>query len=61
MQADVGDRVLIRLLNAAYGPVVLSLPFDAECVGMDGHALGGAEGRPVLAAVPDAGRIGRSS
>ncbi len=38
----VGERVLIRLLNAAYGPVVLRLPFDAECIARDGHTLGGA-------------------
>jgi plastocyanin len=37
----VGERVLVRLLNAAYGPVDVSLPFDAECVNIDGHALGG--------------------
>jgi hypothetical protein len=37
----VGERVLVRLLNAAYGPVDVVLPFDAECVSVDGHALGG--------------------
>lgn len=36
----LGERVLVRLLNAAYGPVVVVLPFNAECVGVDGHALG---------------------
>lgn len=39
----VGERVLIRLLNAAYGSCVLRLPFDADCIGMDGHTLGGPE------------------
>lgn len=37
----VGERVLVRLLNAAYGPIVVRLPFDAEVIGLDGHALGG--------------------
>jgi FtsP/CotA-like multicopper oxidase with cupredoxin domain len=37
----VGERVLIRLLNAAYGPAVVRLPFPATCIGMDGHTLGG--------------------
>lgn len=37
----VGERVLVRLLNAAYGPVALTFPFDAECINVDGHALGG--------------------
>ena len=35
-----GERVLLRLLNAAYGPIVVTLPFDAECIGVDGHTLG---------------------
>ena len=39
-----GERLLIRLLNAAYGPVEVRLPFDAECIGMDGHTLGGPKG-----------------
>ncbi len=39
----MGERILIRLLNAAYGPVVFTLPFAAECVGIDGHALGGGK------------------
>jgi FtsP/CotA-like multicopper oxidase with cupredoxin domain len=37
----VGEVVLLRLLNAAYGPVVVDLPFDAECINVDGHTLGG--------------------
>lgn len=41
VRCGVGERVLLRLLNAAYGPVEIRLPFDAEVVGMDGHALGG--------------------
>lgn len=41
VECTIGDRVLIRLLNAAYGGIRVSLPFDAEVVGMDGHALGG--------------------
>jgi FtsP/CotA-like multicopper oxidase with cupredoxin domain len=36
-----GERLLVRLLNAAYGPVVVRLPFDATCISMDGHCLGG--------------------
>jgi hypothetical protein len=36
-----GERVLLRLLNAAYGPVVVVLPFDARCINVDGHTLGG--------------------
>jgi plastocyanin len=41
VRCGVGDRVLLRLLNAAYGPVEFRLPFDAEVIGIDGHALGG--------------------
>lgn len=37
----VGEVVLLRLLNAAYGPILVDLPFDAECVNIDGHTLGG--------------------
>ncbi len=37
----VGETVLIRLLNAAYGPIRVRLPFQAECIGRDGHTLGG--------------------
>lgn len=37
----VGERVVLRLLNAAYGPVEVTLPFDAEVISMDGHVLGG--------------------
>lgn len=36
-----GERVLLRMLNAAYGPVVVVLPFDARCINVDGHTLGG--------------------
>ena len=36
-----GERVLLRLLNAAYGPTVMTLPFDAEVINVDGNALGG--------------------
>lgn len=35
-----GERVLVRLLNAAYAPVHVTLPFDAEVVNVDGHPLG---------------------
>lgn len=42
----IGERILVRLLNAAYGPITVTLPFDAECINVDGHALGyGSEGR----------------
>lgn len=41
VKCQVGERVLVRLLNAAYGPVDVTLPFDAECISVDGHALGG--------------------
>ncbi len=40
-----GEQVLVRLLNAAYGPIALTLPFDAEVIGRDGHALGSEEDR----------------
>jgi plastocyanin len=43
VRCNVGDRVLLRLLNAAYGPIRLILPFDATVIGKDGHALGSAE------------------
>lgn len=41
VNCGIGERVLVRLLNASYGPVTVTLPFPAECVGADGHALGG--------------------
>ncbi len=41
VRCQVGERVLVRLLNAAYGPVEVRLPFDAEVISMDGQALGG--------------------
>jgi len=39
----VGDRVLIRLLNAAYGPTSVTMPFDVEVIAADGHTLGGPQ------------------
>lgn len=41
LKCNLGERVLIRLLNAAYGPVEVRLPFDAEVISLDGHVLGG--------------------
>lgn len=41
VRCRVGERILIRLFNAAYGPTVVTLPFAAECINIDGHALGG--------------------
>ena len=41
VRCGLGERVLVRLLNASYGPVVVTLPFDALCVNIDGHTLGG--------------------
>jgi FtsP/CotA-like multicopper oxidase with cupredoxin domain len=41
VDCGIGERVLVRVLNAAYGPVDVVLPFPGECVGVDGHALGG--------------------
>lgn len=43
VRARVGERLLLRVLNAAYGPISFTLPFDAVCIGKDGHVLGGVE------------------
>jgi hypothetical protein len=42
---DRDDLVLLRLLNAAYGPVEVRLPFDATIIAKDGHTLGSEEDR----------------
>lgn len=39
--ADLGDRVLVRLLNAAYGVLRTTLPFDGLVISVDGRSLGG--------------------
>lgn len=41
LQCQVGERVLLRILNGAYGTVDVRLPFDAEMISMDGQVLGG--------------------
>jgi plastocyanin len=43
VRSRVGERLLLRVLNAAYGPIRLTLPFDAVVINRDGHTLGGAE------------------
>ena len=41
VRCRVGERVLLRLIAAAYGVVDVRLPFDAQVVSVDGHTLGG--------------------
>lgn len=43
VRSRVGERLLIRILNAAYGPISVTLPFNATVIGKDGHALGSSE------------------
>jgi FtsP/CotA-like multicopper oxidase with cupredoxin domain len=38
--APLGKKILIRLLNASYSMLRVSLPVDALCAGVDGHGLG---------------------
>ena len=38
--APLGRKILIRLLNASYSVLRVTLPVDAICVGLDGHGLG---------------------
>jgi FtsP/CotA-like multicopper oxidase with cupredoxin domain len=45
VRCERGERILLRLLNAAYGPTVVTLPFDGEVVNVDGHVLGGPHGQ----------------
>ncbi len=47
VKATKGQKVLVRIINAAYGPARITIediPF--ECVSMDGHALVGDPQRP---------------
>ena len=39
--AKLGDKILIRLLNAAYAVLRTTLPFDAKVISVDGRSLGG--------------------
>jgi FtsP/CotA-like multicopper oxidase with cupredoxin domain len=41
VSAQRGQTVLIRLLNASYSILRVTLPMDAQCVALDGHPLGG--------------------
>jgi plastocyanin len=43
VRSRVGERLLLRVINAAYGPIRLTLPFDAVVINKDGHTLGSAE------------------
>jgi FtsP/CotA-like multicopper oxidase with cupredoxin domain len=38
--APLGKKILIRLLNASYSVLRVTLPCDAICVSLDGHGLG---------------------
>lgn len=38
--APLGKKILIRMLNASYSVLRVTLPVDAICAGLDGHGLG---------------------
>lgn len=41
VDATAGELVLLRLLNAAYGPISVRVPMPVEVIAADGHTLGG--------------------
>lgn len=43
VRARRGETILVRLLNASYSILRVTLPLDAQCVSMDGHQLGGPD------------------